>query len=107
MTTRNDAGPNAFRHPRRHDVITDLSFDAYEIACTNTELRRVRGMDPERVRMRDLVEPLRICAARVDLHGEPERRDEDRLVFFEIVFVNVTLEVNGYGKLRPTPLIHR
>jgi hypothetical protein len=52
-------------------------------------------VNPERVRVRDLVEPLRVRAARVNLHCETERRDQNRLILLEIVFVNVTLEVNG------------
>src|SRR5262249_43433853 len=70
MTTRNDPGPNAFRHPRSHDVVTNFSLNTHEIAGANTELRRMTGMNPERVRVCDLVEPLRVRAARVNLHGK-------------------------------------
>jgi hypothetical protein len=28
MTARDDARSNSFRHPRAHDVVTNLSFDA-------------------------------------------------------------------------------
>src|SRR5215213_1826949 len=106
MTTRNNPRSNSFRDPGRHDVITDLSFDAYEIAGANANLRCVRRMDPERVGMRDLIEPLCVCTTRVNLHGEAKRRDQDCLVFFEIIFVNMTLEVNRYCQLRPAPAIH-
>src|SRR6185312_14721807 len=55
----------------------------------------------------DLVEPLCIRAARVNLYCETERRDEDCLSFFEIVFVNVTLEVSRNRELGPTPVAQR
>src|SRR5690349_10417301 len=107
MTARNDPGSYALSHPRRHNVITNFSFDAHEIAGPNPELRRMRWMDPERVRMRDLIEPLRVRTARVNLYRQTKRRDQDRLTFFEIVFVHMTLKVNGYRELRPAPAIHR
>jgi hypothetical protein len=72
MATRNDAGSNSFRHPRRHYVVTNLSFNANEIARANAELRRMAGVDPERIRMRDLIKPLRIRTAGMDLYCEPE-----------------------------------
>src|SRR4051812_7952427 len=99
MTTRNNPRPNAFRHPHRHDVITNLRLNPHEIARPNPKLRRMTGVDPEWVRVRDLVEPFRVRTARVNLHREPKRRDQNRLIRFEIVFVNVTLEVNGYREL--------
>src|ERR1044072_4377075 len=97
MTTRDDAGPNSFRHPRRHDVVANLCFYTYEIAGAHVQFRCMAGMDPEWIRVRDLVEPLRVRAARVNLHGETESRDQNRLIIIEIVFVNVTLEVNRNG----------
>src|SRR5688500_15197156 len=64
-------------------------------------------MNPERVGVRDLVEPLGVRAARVDLDRETKRRDQDRLVFVEIVFVDVTLEIRWDGIFGPTPTAHR
>src|SRR6185436_9794139 len=107
MTTRDDARTNSLRHPGRHDVVTDLSFDAHEIASPNIELRGVCRVNPERIRVRDLVEPLCIRAARVNLHCETKRRDQDRLSFLEIVFVNVTLEVSRNREFGPTPVAQR
>src|ERR1044072_4781961 len=64
-------------------------------------------MNPERIGVRDFVEPLCIRAARVNLHRETEGRDQNRLSFLEIVFMDVTLEVSGYRELGPTPIAQR
>ena len=96
MTTRHDARSNSLRHPRRDDEITDLSFDAHEIAGANAQFLRVARVNPQRIGVRDFVEPLCVRATRMNLHGETERRDQDRLILLEIIFVNVTLEINRY-----------
>ena len=95
MTTGHDARANSFRDPRWHDEVTNLGFNAQKISRAHFQALRMRWMNPKRIRMRNLVEPLCVCTARVNLHSEPERRDQDRLTFFEVVFVNVTLEVRG------------
>src|SRR5215813_3145825 len=64
-------------------------------------------MDPERICMRDLVEPLCIGAASVDLNGQPECGNQDGLVFFEVVGMNMTLHISGNSVFRPAPFPHR
>ena len=70
MTTSNDAGPNSFRHPRAHDEVTNLSFHAHEIAGAHVKLCGMARVNPEWIRVRDLVQPLCVCAARVNLHRQ-------------------------------------
>src|SRR5688572_27505648 len=94
MTARNDTRANSFRYPRRHNVVTDLGLDTQQIAGAHAEFVRMRGMNPEWVGVCDLVEPFCIRAACVNLHSQTESRDQDRLILFEIVFMNVALEVS-------------
>src|SRR5438874_12825048 len=46
MAARDDAGLDAFGHPRAHDEITNLSFHAHEIASAHAEFRRMTRMQP-------------------------------------------------------------
>src|SRR5206468_3836611 len=69
VAASDDAGVDPLRDPRLDDEVADLGFDANELARANPEPRRVSWMDPERVRVRDLVEPLGIGAPRMDLYG--------------------------------------
>src|SRR4051794_30816946 len=103
MAARNDAGANSLRYPDRHNVIANLSFNAHEIAGPHGKPFCMRWMNPERIRVRDLVQPLRVCAARVNLHGETEGGDQNRLALFQIVLMNVAFEIYGYREFRPAP----
>jgi hypothetical protein len=64
----------------------------------------VVGVNPERIRVRDLVEPLLRSRCACESAPQTERRDQNRLIFFEIVFVNVTLEISRNGELGPAPV---
>ena len=85
MTARHDAWSNSFRDPRRHDVVADLGFHAYEIAGAYAELRLRASGESRADCVRDLVQPLGVGATRVNLDRQPERRDQDRLVFLKVV----------------------
>src|SRR6185436_55844 len=97
MTTRDDARSNALRDPRGHHVVTNLCFNTYEIAGAHVQFRCMAWVDPKWIRVRDLIEPLCVRATRVNLHCETKSRDQNRLICFEIVFVNVALEVDRDG----------
>src|SRR6267142_2815893 len=103
MAARDDARTNSFSDPGRDDVVPNLSFNATEIAGAYTEFARVSRMDPKRIRVRNLVKPFCVCAASVNLHGKAESRDEDRLIFFEFIRMNVALEVTGNCVFGPAP----
>ena len=107
MTAGDDARSNAFRHPGAHDEVTNLSFHAHQIAGAHAEFRRMAGMKPERIRVRDFIEPLRVGAARVNLHRQAESRDQNRLIWFEIVRMNVALDVSRNRILGPAPVGER
>src|SRR5438105_1854916 len=55
MAARDDAGLDAFRNPGAHDKISNLSFDADQIAGPNPEPLRMRRMQPERIRVCDFI----------------------------------------------------
>ena len=75
MAARDDAGLDAFGHPSAHDEVANLSFHPHEIASAHAEFRRVTGMQPERIRVRDLVQPFRVRTAGVNLDRQTESRD--------------------------------
>src|SRR5689334_5035878 len=64
-------------------------------------------MNPKWIRVRDLVEPLRVRAPRVNLHGQAEGRDEHALTRVEVVAVHVALYVRGDCVLVPAPVRER
>src|SRR5437762_13609372 len=70
MTARDDARLNSFSDPGADDEISNLSFDPHEIAGAQAELCGVARMQPERIRVRNLIQPLCVRAARVNLNGQ-------------------------------------
>src|SRR5215207_10116860 len=52
MTASHDAGSNALCDPRRHNVVTNFSLDAHQIACSHSDLSRMCRMNPQWVSMR-------------------------------------------------------
>ena len=100
-------GLNSFRHPGAHDEVTNLSFHAHQIAGAHAELCRVARVNPERIRVRDFVQPLRVRAARVNLNRQTKGRNQNRLIRFEIVRMNVTLDVSRNRVFGPTPISQR
>jgi hypothetical protein len=61
MRAGNYAGTDAVSNPGAIDVIANLGRDTYQVACLHADASRVGGMDPHRVGVRDLVEPLSIA----------------------------------------------
>ena len=72
MTAGDDAGFDSFGHPGAHHKVTNLSFHAHQIAGAHAEFRRMARVQPERVRVRDFIQPLRVRAARVNLNRQTE-----------------------------------
>src|SRR3989454_2125475 len=70
MTACHDARLNSFSDPGAHDEISNLSFDAHEIAGAHAELCGVARVQPERIRVRNFIQPLGVRAARVNLNRE-------------------------------------
>jgi hypothetical protein len=56
----------------RTTKVSNLSFHAHQIAGAHAEFRRVTGVQPERIRVRDFIQPLRVGAARVNLNWQTE-----------------------------------
>src|SRR6266542_6672451 len=104
MAARHDAGPNPLGDPRLDDEVSDAGLHAHELAGRHADALRVARMNPERIRMRDLVEPLRIRAARVNLNRQTEGGDERHLGWLQALGMNVTAGVYGDRHLRPSPL---
>src|SRR5439155_14424658 len=107
MTARDDARFDSFGYPGAHDEITNLSFDAHQIAGSQAQVRGMAGMQPERIRVRNFIQPLRVRAARMNLNRQPESRDQNRLVRFEIVRVNMALDVRRNRVFTPAPIGER
>src|SRR6266498_3404799 len=107
MTARDDAGLDAFSYPSLHHEVTYLSFDPHQIAGLYTQLRRVARMQPERICVRDFIQPLCVRAARVNLNRQSKSRDENCLVSFEIVRMNMTLDVSWNRVFMPAPIGER
>src|ERR1041384_2996776 len=104
MTACHHTGANPFRHPGADDEVADLCFDAHEVACAEIEARRMARVNPERIGVRDFVQPFGVGAARVYLYGKPEGRDQNVLVFRKARRVDVALDVSRDGVLSPAPL---
>src|SRR5947208_3415397 len=104
MAACDDSRPDAFSDPRLHDEVSDARLDAHELTGLHAESIRILRMHPQRIRMRDLIEPLRVRAARVNLDRQTKGRDQRHLARFEILGMDVTADVAGNGQLRPTPL---
>ena len=87
--------------------MADLRLDPHEVARPHPEPGRVPSVQPERVRVRDLVQPLAVGRARVDLHRQPECGDEAHLVLVHHLRVYVAADVGGDRVLRPAPAHER
>ena len=100
----NHVRADAFGHPCLHHEVTDLSFDPEEIAGAYRHAIGVDRVDPQRVAMGDLGQPLGVGAAGVDVDRQAERRDQHHLIPIDAIAVDVTLDVRGHGVFRPAPL---
>jgi hypothetical protein len=72
MRTGCHAGANGLRDPEPVDEVADLGFDADQVAWLEAEAGHVGGMHPERVAVRDFVEPLGCAAAAMDKRRQTE-----------------------------------
>jgi hypothetical protein len=66
--------------------VPDLGRDAHEVTSTQvSQAPGVARVDPQRVRVREFVEPFRVAAARVDLRRQTERGDQRHLPGLEML----------------------
>src|SRR5437899_5435780 len=79
VRARDHAGADRLRRPDPVDEVADRRRDLEEIARDDGEPGGVFGMEPQRIGVRDLVEPLRVARARVDERRESEGRQEHHL----------------------------
>ena len=93
MADGNDARFDSFRHPDRIHEVTDLGFHFGEVACFETKALRVLGIHPNRILVRDLIQPFCICRARVNKRGQAKVGQQNHLAFRAVnrIRVNVTL----------------
>src|SRR5580693_2890027 len=66
-------------------------------------------MHPDRILVRDLVEPLRVARPGMNERRQTKRRKEQHLAFgaVDVVAMDVALDVAGNGILRPVPVFQR
>src|SRR5258708_35366228 len=107
MAARDDAGLNAFSHPRFHYKVTNLSFHPDEITRAHAQGLCVGRMQPQRIRVRNFIQPLRVGTPCVNLNRETKRRDQNSLIRFELVGANMTLDVAWDRVFRPSPFSQR
>ena len=69
VTAPDHARPNSFGHPGFDHEIADFSFDAYQVPGVDTEPRSILGVDPQGIRMRNLIQPFGVGTACMNLHG--------------------------------------
>src|SRR6185503_9158719 len=101
MTARNNARSDALSHPCGNNVITNLSFDPNEIACFHTEFVSMAWMYPERICMGNFIQPFRISTSSVNLDCQAEGRNQNSLIFFQVVWMDVAFEIRGYCVFGP------
>ena len=108
MAASHDAWANAFGHPHLVDEVPDARADAHQVGRLDAQARRIFGMHPHRVRVRQLVEPLAVAGTRVDQRGQAEGRDERVLALgaIEVLAVHMALDVLRQRVLRPAPVLH-
>src|SRR3990172_11397700 len=107
MAASDDARPNSLGHPGLDHEVARPGLDPQELSRSYSDPDRVSGMNPEGVGMSDLVEPLRVRAAGVNLNGKTERGDEGDFTVLEVFRVNLALDIARKGVLRPAPLRER
>src|SRR6266481_10033098 len=61
-------------------------------------------MQPERVRVRNLIQPLRIGAAGVNLNWQTKGRNQNRLISIKVLWMDVALDVGWNRIFLPAPL---
>src|ERR1700730_1614677 len=105
MAARDHAGTNAFRDPRFDHEMADIGLHPQQVACVDAaKTSCIQRMYPERIGVRDLVEPLRVGAARVYLDRHPKGGDEDHLVLVQLIGMDMALDVARDRVLGPAPV---
>ena len=66
VRARNDTRLDSFRHPDLIDEIADLRMHLQQIVCLHFEPFGIERIDPERIAIGNLVQPLGISRSRVD-----------------------------------------
>src|SRR5262249_61946670 len=99
------AGPYRLRDPHLVHEVTDLRLHAEEIAGGDAEATGILRVEPERVLVGDLIEPLGVARAGMDERGETEGREKEHLALGPIDGrpVDVTAPVARHGVLLPLP----
>src|SRR6266480_2650041 len=103
MAARDDTRTNSLRHPGGHDVVSNLSFHPHEVSALHVELCSMAGMNPKRIRVGNLIEPFRVGAASVNLHRQTKGGNQNRLILFELVGMDVAFEITRNCMFRPAP----
>src|SRR6266700_4162624 len=70
MAARDNSRLNSFRYPGAHNEVTDVCFISNQIASAHAEPGSVAGVQPQRISMRDLVQPFRVRTTRVNLNRQ-------------------------------------
>ena len=107
MTAGDDARLDAFSHPGAHHEVSNFSFDPHEITGAHAELGCMTRVQPQRIRVRDFIQPFRVRAASVNLDRQTESRNQDRLICLEIFGVNMASDVSWNCAFGPTPISER
>ena len=91
-----------------HDEVADLAVHAGEAAVLEAERLRVLRVDPERVRVRDLLQPLGVGRARVDQRRPAEGRQQRAVARLEVHVapVHLAADVGGDGLVFVPPRRH-
>src|SRR5207248_6449543 len=61
-------------------------------------------MQPKGICVRDFIQPFRVRTASVNLDRQTESRDQDRLICFKILGMNVAGDVSRNCAFRPAPI---
>src|SRR5580704_1887996 len=106
MGASNNAGTHAFSRPNSVNEIADRSLHAHQIAGDDAKALGVVVMHPDRILVRDFIEPLRIARPGMDQRGQAKGGQKKHLAFgsVDVVAMDMTLDVTGNGMLRPVPV---
>ena len=105
MTTRNYARFDSLGNPRGNHVIPNLRFNSDKVTSLDAVFICVRRVNPKWVGVRNFVKPLGVRATSVNLNCESESGNENCLIGFEIVGMDVTLDVSRDRVLGPPPVV--
>src|SRR4051794_15893409 len=84
MGTEHDPRWDALCDPGLGNEVADVGGHTDEIRRVDAQRRGILRMDPDRVAVGDLVQPLGIAAAGMDQRRQAERGDEDELPLLSV-----------------------